>query len=70
MKTPTVEEVILHTRRLQEGQHMTQDGDDFVCGHCGTRYTPPLPLPLPDYIAEMDAFQVKHLECKPGGAQP
>lgn len=44
--------------------HVVMQGSDFVCQHCGSRYTPSLPAPINVATAMMQAFVKDHTNCK------
>lgn len=48
----------------QNTNHVVMQGNQFVCLHCGRRYTPTLPAPINVATAMMKAFVKDHEHCK------
>lgn len=45
--------------------HVVMRNNEFVCLHCGQRYTPSLPATIPMFTAMTNSFLQQHRNCKP-----
>jgi hypothetical protein len=45
--------------------HLTVEGSQMKCAHCGFTEQLKMPQPMDDFIGQMERFELNHDQCKP-----